>query len=249
MSIVTTDETRSADASRSRPPENCSVDRLVQRLSAEVDAAEKRVQLLQADAAKCFFGQEQQLMRFAAVAERIQAILLPRLEAITTLNVFQDIKQRVSLERRGPEARGFDARTTTLTVPYSDKRPAPMELSFRVGHDGPFENAVLDFRLQILPILITFDSDDQLVILIDRPNEEAIGAWIDDKLVGFTQTYFQVYFHDEYQKANMELDPVMKIRFPKAYAAGKKEYEKRTYHFYTKESLERFVDDPAEYVE
>ena len=124
-----------------------------------------------------------------------------------------------------------------------------MELSFRVGHDGHFENAVLDFRLQILPILITFDSDDQLVIPIDQPSDDAIAAWIDDKLVGFTQTYFQVYFHDEYQKSNLELDPVMKVQFPKTYATGKKEFQKRTYYFYTKESLERFVEDPSEYVE
>jgi len=40
----------------------------------------------------------------------------------------------------------------------------------------------------------------------------------------------------------------MNIRFPKAYAAGKKEYEGRTYYFYTDESLLAFEKDPSEYV-
>jgi YHS domain-containing protein len=45
------------------------------------------------------------------------------------------------------------------------------------------------------------------------------------------------------------MDPVMNIRFPRAFAAGKKEYQGRTYHFYTKESLQAFEKAPSEYVE
>jgi YHS domain-containing protein len=41
----------------------------------------------------------------------------------------------------------------------------------------------------------------------------------------------------------------MDIRFPRAFAAGKKEYQGRTYHFYTKESLQAFEKAPSEYVE
>jgi YHS domain-containing protein len=42
---------------------------------------------------------------------------------------------------------------------------------------------------------------------------------------------------------------VMNIRFPRAFAAGKKEYQGHTYHFYTKESLQAFEKTPSEYVE
>ena len=249
MSTISSATARGETNNNRSSPNIPSVDRLVQRLSAEVDAAEDRVHSLQADAARVFVGQEQRFMRFVAVADRIHAILLPRLEAFTKVNVFKDIKQSVSLELRGPEVRGFHGRTTTLTLPYSDGCPAPMELSFRLGHDGSLENAVMDYRLEILPIFIKFDNHDQLVIPIDQPSEEAIAAWIDDKLVGFTRTYFEVYFHDEYQKRSLEMDPVMNIRFPKAFAAGKKEYQKRTYHFYTKESFEKFEKDPSEYID
>lgn len=222
---------------------------LIQRLAAEVTAATERIHMLQTEAAKAFAGHEQRFMRFAVLAERIQAILQPRVEAFTRVNVFKDIEPQVSLELRGPQERGFHGRTTMLSVPSSDACSGKIELSFRLGHDGPIENATIDYRLEILPIFIKFDSHDQLVIPIDNPDEDAIAAWIDDKLVGFTRTYFEMYFTEQYQKQSFEMDPVMNVRFPRAFAAGEKEYQGHTYHFYTKESRQAFANNPSEYVE
>ena len=224
-----------------------SVEQLVQRLSAEVTAVTERVHVLQNEAAKGFLGQEQRFVRFIALADRIDAILQPRIEAFTKLNVFKDIKQNVSLEQRGPESQCFHGRTITLSVPSSDACVGKVELSFHLGHDGPIENAIIDYKLEILPIFIKFDSHDQLVIPIDNPCEDSIAEWVNDKLVGFTQTYFEMYFTEQYQRQSFELDPVMNIRFPRAFAAGEKEYKGRTYHFYTKESLDAFEKAPAEY--
>ena len=110
-----------------------SVDQLVQRLSAEVAAATERIHVLQTEAAKVFLGQEQRFMHFVALAERIHAILQPRIDAFTGVNVFKHIAQNVSLELRGPEERGFHGRTTTLSVPSSDACSGKVELSFRPG--------------------------------------------------------------------------------------------------------------------
>lgn len=41
----------------------------------------------------------------------------------------------------------------------------------------------------------------------------------------------------------------MNIRFPRAFAAGEKEYQGRTYHFFTEESFAQFEKAPSEYVE
>ncbi|OHB65847.1 MAG: hypothetical protein A2V70_16625 [Planctomycetes bacterium RBG_13_63_9] len=68
-------------------------------------------------------------------------ILQPRLEAFTKLNVFKEIEEKASLELRGPEERGFHGRTTTLCVPSSGAVSGKVELSFRLGHDGPSETA------------------------------------------------------------------------------------------------------------
>ena len=214
----------------------------------EFAAATERVHALQKEAAKVFLVQEQRFMRFVALTERIHMILQPRIEAFTNVNVFKDIKQNVSLELRGPESQGFHGRTTTLSVPSSDACSGKVELSFRLRHDGPIENAIMVYRLEIVPIFIKFDSHDQLVIPIDDPSEDAIAAWIDEKLVGFTRTYFEMYFTEQYQKQSFEMDPVMNIRSPSAFAAGKKEYQGRVYHFFTPEALQAFEKAPSEYV-
>ena len=172
MSTVATVKAHAETASRIASCATSSVAKLVQRLSGKVDAAEQRVQILQADAAKVFALQEQQFTRFQAVADRIHAILLPRLEALTNVTVFQDIQQSVGVELRGPEARGFHSRTTTLTVPVSDNHPARMQFSLRVSHDGPMKNAVVAYRFEILPIFIKLDSRVELVVPIDEPSDE-----------------------------------------------------------------------------
>jgi YHS domain-containing protein len=133
-------------------------------------------------------------------------------------------------------------------VPWSDACSGKVELSFRVGHDGSIENAIIDYHLEILAVFIKFDSYDQLVIPIDNPSETAIAAWIDDTLAAFTRTYFEMYFTEQYQKQSFEMDPVMNIRFSRVLAAGKKDYQGRTYHFYTKDSLQAFEKVPSEYV-
>lgn len=203
-------------------PTVSSVDALVERLDAEVAAARERVRSLQTKAAEAFAGQQERFMRFVTVADRIHSILLPRLEAFTKVEVFKDIKQIVSLEGHGPDVRRFHGRTTTLSIPFSDACPANVQLSFRLGHDGPVENAIMDYRLEILPIFFKFDSHDQLIVPINHPNEDAIAGWIEDKLVGFTQTFFELRFHDQYQQKHLETDPVMNIRSPRRMPQGKR---------------------------
>ena len=56
-------------------------------------------------------------------------------------------------------------------------------------------------------------------------------------------------FTEQYQKQSFEMNPVMNIRFPRAFAAGEKGYQGHTYHFCTKESLQAFGQAPSEYVE
>ncbi len=226
-----------------------STDRLVQRLSVEVATATERIQSLQKEAGRAFVEQEQRFLRFMALTDSIHEILHPRLETFLQLNVFKDVTQFVRLSRRSGVKRGFHERTTTLSVPASDACSGKVELSFRLGHDGSITNAILDYRLEILPIFIEFESHDQLFIPVDNPDEDAIAAWIDDKLVGFTQTYFEMYFTEQYQKQSFTRDPVMNIRFPKAYAAGKQEYKGQTYYFYANESLQAFIANPEKYVE
>ena len=106
----------------------------------------------------------------------------------------------------------------------------------------------MDYRLRILPIFIKFNSHHQSVFALDQITESEVAEWIDERLVEVTQTYFEMSFNREYQKKRLELDPVMNIHFPRAFAAQNSAYRNRTYYFYTNESFEAFEKNPSEYV-
>lgn len=226
-----------------------SIDQLAQRLSSEIAAALKRLDSLRTEASQAFtHDQDQRFKHFVALAARIRTILQSRIEAITEVNIFKHAKRNLGIELYGPEGRGCQEETITLSVPYSEECPANVVLSFRVGYDGPIENAVINYELKILPIYVEFESRAKLFVPINNPSDEAIAAWIDDRLVEFTRTYLELYFTDQYQTQSLETDPVMKFRFPRAFAAGKREYRGQVYHLFTKESLQEFDKNPSAYV-
>ena len=221
---------------------------LIQRLSTEVAAANERVRTLREEAAKVFKERERRLLKFTGAVDYIYSLLLPRLHAFMNLEPFRDATISERIDLAGPLMRCSHSRTTMLTLLASDLRPVPMKIVFTVGPDSPVQEAILDYRLQFLPIFIPYDKHDQLAISIKEPAEAALVEWIDDKLVGFTRTYFGVLFHHEYQERCLQTDPVMRIAFPMAFAESKAEYLGQTYYFYTAESKQVFEQDPTPYV-
>ncbi len=221
---------------------------LKRRLHAEVTVSMEHIQKLRDAAARSFFGSEKNLSRFRTVADQIQSILTPRLEVLANLDALTGSKILSSPAANDEEIGNFHSQTTTFTPPFSYRCPANVQLSFHLRHDQMIENALLEFRLEIIPIFLKFDKKDELSVALDAPNGEEIGKWIDEKLIGFTRTFFEITFHDEYQKRHRVTDPVMKIQFPRAFAFGDVTHEKTKYYFYTQESLKRFEAAPTDYV-
>src|SRR5262249_54801556 len=115
------------------------------------------------------------------------------------------------------------------------------------GHDEEIEHVIHTYRLDIVPLFIKCTDRDSLSVPIDDLDENQIVAWFDDKLVEFTKTYMDILFIPQYQGASQVPDLVLGITFPRNFAAGSKEYEGKTYYFYTEESLRDFEADPARY--
>lgn len=226
----------------------CSVDRLVQRLSAEVASADERVHALQVGANTVFRLKEQRVKRFAAMAERVLASLQLRIETLMKYLAFNHVPKLMRLDRHGGERRTLESVDVTVEVPYSDECPAMVELAFRVGADSTVENAFIEYALRIVPVYIEFESHARLLVSIDSPGDEEIAVWIEDRLVEFTRTYLAMFFNEQYQRQSLEMDPVMNISFPRAFAAEKRQFRERTFYFYTHESSDEFEVDPGNYV-
>jgi len=79
------------------------------------------------------------------------------------------------------------------------KYPASMKLSFFVSPDAEFENAIVTFRLEILPIYFQFEGNDQFVVPLDGVQAASIADWIDAKLLGFVDAYVRTQTVKQYQ--------------------------------------------------
>lgn len=221
---------------------------LADRLIALMDNAEARVRALQKKAASEFTRRQERLAQFAATRTRVNRIINDRLGVLMSQSQFNDGQLTYS-DGVGCTARAnCDRSTTKVTFPTSAARQKRMEFSFDVFHDSDIDYAVVEYRIQILPVFVKFVSHDQLAVSIDSPTDSDVVAWVDAKLVGFVETYFDVFFHPEYQKPHMVIDPVTGVPFPKAMAAGIRQIDGRTLYFFTDESCRQFNEDTSYYL-
>ncbi|MHC4880443.1 MAG: hypothetical protein ACYTGL_28670 [Planctomycetota bacterium] len=225
-----------------------SLDDFVRRLSEQVAVADEQVRALRAEAHDTFISREKRVKQFVEVADLHYERLLSRLSAFRSVSVFADVIQHNSPEPGVSAEKERHHWTASLTFPSSDKRPKTMELSFRIGHDGPVERIVIDYQLTLLPIFFAFEAHDQLSGLPEELDADTVSEWFEAKLLGFTQTYFAVFFHEQYQRDSLVTDPVLRIRFPRSMAVARHDSAGSAYYFYTDDSVERFQADPELYI-
>jgi hypothetical protein len=180
---------------------------LIDRIDGAFAAAEKRMKELQSQHVEEFDAHRQRLERLPQILEHLQGIWRPRLEVLAAK--FGDrVGVKPNLEP-GQRSALFEF-TSEL---------ARIELRFTVSPDHEVQNLVFTSDLKIIPILMKFDSHDEIELPLDGIDEAALGQWLDDRIVSFIQTYLAINENQHYLKGHLVEDPIAKIQFPK-YAAG-----------------------------
>lgn len=152
-------------------------------------------------------------------------------------------------------ARHFDNATCSGTerhhcqcsFAHNDRFPATTTLDIFVTADGHMESLIIGYRLQILPVFFQFNGHDQRAFPLDRVDEEQLGAWVDEKITEFVDTYLRLENADAYQHENMVRDPVCGMAVNKNWAAASAEHAGRMYYFCIDECRRRFEQDPQRY--
>ena len=184
-----------------------AVDSLLERLDAEFTAANQRVKEIQSQHVEAFQGRQQRLEQFEKTLDQLREIWRPRLEALA-----KKFGERVDLDPNVEPSR----RSAHFEF---QSELARINLRFAVMPDADVENVVFTYDLQIIPILMKFDSHDEIQFPIEAIDETALGKWIDDRIVTFVKTYLSLHENEYYLKDHMVQDPIAKVKFPK-YAAG-----------------------------
>ena len=130
---------------------------------------------------------------------------------------------------------------------HSSRFPATVNLTFGVAHDDEIRNLVLYCDLEILPIFFRFSPHQQTVLPLEHVDEALAGAWVDQRILEFVDTYLQLEKLDQYQQLTLVTDPVCRIRIRGALAATRQEYFGVTYFFCSQECFATFAAAPHQY--
>ena len=130
----------------------------------------------------------------------------------------------------------------SLKMEFASKL-ARIALRFGVSPDAEVRKLVFTYNLDILPVLMEFNSHDTLERRLKPIHEAQFAEWLAERIVNFVQTYLALHENQYYLKGQIVEDPVTKVQFPKFAADAKFEHYGRTVYFIDESSLREFQRD------
>ncbi len=121
-----------------------------------------------------------------------------------------------------------------------DSTLARVTLTFDFSHDQEVRNMILDYDLEILPILMKFDHHSTLKLPLAAFDEQAGTAWVEDRLLSFIHSFVELNENQYYLQDQMVEDPVARIRMPRMVARETLDWEGQTYYFISAETRREF---------
>ena len=210
-----------------------AVNNLLDRIDAEFTAADQRVKHIKTQQVQEFQSRQQRLEQFEQTLKKLREIWRPRLDALA-----QKFGERVDVQPHVEPGR----RSGTFQF---QSELARIDLRFAVAPDAEVQNLVFTYNLSIIPILMKFDSHDEIEFPLDAVDETALAKWIDDRIVRFVKTYLSLHENEFYLKGHMVQDPIAKVRFPKYAAAATLEVKGKTHYFIDDATLKQFQEEQA----
>jgi YHS domain-containing protein len=205
---------------------------LLGRLDTELNTFQKSAEQFQVAAKGEYEAREKRFRsQFVPAAERVVSIIRPRLEVlverfndrISVVPVVTEHERDVTLRFNSPLAR--------------------IDLLFRLGHDAEVKSLVLEQNLEILPILMKFDSHASLTVPLDKIDDDKIAHWIDDRIVSFVKTVAALHQNQYYLKDHLEMDPIAGVQMPKYAAKCTLDTDGKTYYFISDETRAQFAKE------
>lgn len=204
------------------------IDQLLNRIDAAFNASADKIREFQSRKVQEHQDRQQRLEKFGQLSEQLRDVWRPRMEAF---------------------ARRFGEKVQVTPVVTPGRREATfkfnselahIDLRFSVFTDTDVRNVVFCYDLDILPILMKFDSHSEIEFPLDAVDAEALAQWIDDRIISFINTYLSLHENSYYLKGHMVVDPVAKVQFPKFAAGATADFDGETYFFISEETRREF---------
>ncbi|GMU84486.1 MAG: hypothetical protein AMXMBFR47_43550 [Planctomycetota bacterium] len=119
---------------------------------------------------------------------------------------------------------------------------ARIRMRFQGTADHDIRKLILNYDLEIVPILMQFDSHSTLEMPLEAIDHEAAVRWADERILSFVQTYTALHENPYYLRDQMVTDPVSGTTFPKHAAGAKLERGGETYYFVSESTRREFEE-------
>ena len=205
------------------------VNDLVARIEGAFSALKEKAKLQQQQELQHFQERQKLFQEYEKAQARVVQIAKPRLEALAKrAGDRASVTPTVSESRRSAK---FDFQSSK----------AHITLTFSVAPDRDLKNAVVEYDLQIVPVLWRFDSHAEFTTPIAAIDEAGLTKWLDDRIVGFVELYVQIHQTEVFEKAEFVEDPVAKVKFPKFAAGASLEQGGQTIYFIDESTKREFA--------
>jgi YHS domain-containing protein len=201
---------------------------LLNRIDAEFSTLQDRIKRAQVEHVQGHQARQKRLVDFEKHLDELREVWKPRLDAL--------------IKRFGDRVKVTPQLTTSsraATLAFQSEL-ARIQLRLSASTDREVRKLVLDYQLEILPILMKFDSHRQAEWPLEAIDKEAVAKWVDDRIVDFVKTYLSLHENQYYLKDHMVEDPVAGIRFPKFAAATELEWGGKKYYFIGEDTRRAF---------
>lgn len=205
-----------------------STNELANGIDAAFSAMKEKRKKFQTEETQKHMDWQKRLERLGGVFDSLRDVWKPRLDVL--------------IEKFGDKVSAAPKLTpSTRSIELEIKSDvAKINLQFQATTDDQLRNIILNYDLHIIPILMKFDSHAELQMPVDKIDREAIGRWIDERILSFVQTYVSLHENPFYLRDQMVVDPVSGTRFPKLLAGAKLERDGRMHYFVSEETLHEF---------
>lgn len=195
------------------------VSQLTTRIDGVIAAVKDKVKQEQRAILQDHLARQQRLKDYLAIQAKIIEIAKPRLQQMVAR-----FGERVSVAPSVTE--------TTRAARFEFRsRAAYITLTFSVVPDMGVKNAIIEYNLQIVPVLWKFKSHAEYSTPITGVDAAALTKWVDDRIVEFVELYIQINESELCEKAEYVEDPIGNVKFPKFAAGATLEHGGQTYYF------------------
>jgi len=206
------------------------INSLAGRIDAEFSTAAEKLRKFQVENLEQHRQRQKRLEQLGRLFEELRNIWRPRLEVLVK-KFGEGVKVTPKLMPSRREA----------TFEFQSKL-ASVHLKFSAYTDWDVRRVILSYDLKILPGLMEFIPHVEMEFPLDAVDKEALGNWIDDRIVEFVQTYLSLSDNEAYLKQHMVQDPVALVRFPTFAAGATLEWNGQKYYFIDEETRREFAE-------